>query len=362
MSHDVIELNGKRYDAFTGEYLGKASVVPKHLGLQRKTVDGFAHPNTHRASHQPKPQPATEVKAVEPHTRTAHTIKPLKHHQTKRTQTLMRRTVHQPAHSMKPAIRVQTPAEVTVAPSSAIVPKVALSSVDPGRLKRATEIVKHHAIRRFQPQPLEFNTPVATPHHPVIDVQPAPPQITAHHQTHTAKATDIFEKAIIHAKSHEQPAPKVHRRPRRRLANSLAVAATFLVIAGFIGYLNMPGLSLRVASVQAGFGASMPNYAPTGYALDGGVKRAGGTVSLSFRSGENHFTITQQASNWNSQTLLDNTLALAGPHKTVQKNGQTIYIYDDGANAAWVNAGIRYDLSSNAQLDNQEIASIATSL
>jgi hypothetical protein len=46
----------------------------------------------------------------------------------------------------------------------------------------------------------------------------------------------------------------------------------------------------------------------------------------------------------------------------VQKNGQTIYVYGNGANAAWVNSGIRYDVTGNAQLSKDEIATIATSL
>src|SRR5690606_11024372 len=97
----------------------------------------------------------------------------------------------------------------------------------------------------------------------------------------------------------------------------------FLIIGGFITYLNLPQIQLKVASVQAGFGAAMPDYVPAGYALENGVQRSGGTVTLSFRSGDSRFRINQQSSDWNSQTLLDSTLALGGDYKTVQKNGQT---------------------------------------
>jgi len=170
---------------------------------------------------------------------------------------------------------------------------------------------------------------------------------------------------MARATSHEQPAHKVrHRRSgKRRLANTLAIIAAFLVIGGFIGYLNLPAIELRVASVRAGFGASLPTYSPTGYALKDGVRQTGGIVSLTFRSGESQYQITQQSSDWNSQTLLDNTLALNGKHETIQKNGQTIYIYkNDGTNAAWVSGGVRYDIIGNAELSKDEIAAIATSL
>lgn len=106
----------------------------------------------------------------------------------------------------------------------------------------------------------------------------------------------------------------------------------------------------------------MPSYTPTGYALNGGVSHSGGTISLSFRSGDSSYTITQQSSNWNSQTLLDNTLALGGSHETIEKNGQTIYVYDNGTRAAWVNGGVRYDITGNAQLSTDDIVAIATSL
>ncbi len=85
-------------------------------------------------------------------------------------------------------------------------------------------------------------------------------------------------------------------------------------------------------------------------------------LSLSFRSGDSSYTVTQQSSNWNSQALLDNTLALNGKHETIEKNGQTIYVYDKGTSASWVNGGVRYDLNGNAELSTNEIVSIATSL
>jgi hypothetical protein len=250
--------------------------------------------------------------------------------------------------------------------SSLLERKHSVSHIDPSRKARAERIAKHQAVRRFHTvhagiaTTVPHGTPVA--HVPVIAVKPAPRvQAISKPAVHNAH-TDIFEAAISRADSHKHAEHKTHRRGHRRLINTLAAVAAFFVIGGFVAYQSLPGLELRVASMQVGFHVSMPAYSPTGYALDGGAQRSGGTVSLKFRSGDSHYVLTQQASDWNSQTLLDNTLALSGPHDTVQRNGQTIYIYGNGANASWVNAGVRYDIIGNAQLSNDEIATIATSL
>ena len=47
MAENVIELNGKRYDAITGAYLGKSNVIPKHITdryVHGKVIDGCVIP------------------------------------------------------------------------------------------------------------------------------------------------------------------------------------------------------------------------------------------------------------------------------------------------------------------------------
>ena len=371
MGENVIELNGKRYDAITGAYLGKSHVVPKHITdhyVHGKVIDGFVRPtrpadNKLAVRRKVSKKVAKTVLAAAP--QEVKQPKPLraaaghvKAHSPEHSRTLMQRHARKPEFTLKPAIKTQAPAEIMAKPASAIAHKRSAYGIDPSRRERAGLTNQHQAIRHFHHGPIH-NVSVV----PVVTVRSAPLS-AAHPPRPLQKHTDIFEAAIANASSHNQPMHKArrHRTVRRKLVNTLAGVAVFLVIGGFIGYLNMPQLELRVASIQAGFGASMPAYAPTGYALEGGVKRAGGTISMQFRSGDQAYTITQQSSNWNIQTLLDNTLALNGKHETFQKNGQTIYVYDDNTNAAWVNGGIRYDLTGNAQLSQEDIVSIATSL
>lgn len=371
MSQDVIELNGKRYDAITGAYLGKSHVVPQHISeryMQGKVIDGVvrrprpthASSKAAKTAEQPKVQTKPDAQSVVKPSRTPATH--AKGHQPEHAKTLKHRHARKPEFSLKPTIKVQAPAEVMAKPASAIAHKRSAYSIDPSRKQRAVATNRHHAIKHFS-TPAAHSVPA---HVPTIAVHSTPLHLTTRPAppVHPKAQPDIFETAMARASSHEQPQHKIRRqRNKHRLTNSLAIIGTFLVIGGFVGYLNLPGIQLKVASMHAGFGASMPNYTPTGYALEGGVQQTGGIIALQFRSGESKYRITQQSSNWNSQTLLDSTLALNGKHQTVQKNGQTIYIYEnEGTSAAWVSGGVRYDITGNAQLSEDEIASIASSL
>jgi hypothetical protein len=413
VAENVIELNGKRYDAVSGAVLGASSkpaaAQPAKHAKKGRAIDGFIRPTATNAHHA-DPGPVRSIKSDTPSvtTTTPKAIAPSKPtvphaipaaakaapakksradishsnaskhtiaqahkaaaaraaHQPQRAETLMRRSVHKPAYSIKPAIKPQAPAEIAAKPLSAITVKRSALQVDEARLERAKNIVRHSGIRRFMPVRPDY-TPSAverTPHRaaadvPHIPVRAVPAAVEQRARTHH----DIFEAAIARAESHKQPCAKLHH-PHRRLINTLAIIGAFLVIGGFVAYLNIPNIQLHVASVQAGFKAELPSYKPTGYALTGGVRRTGNTVSMKFVSGENNFTITQQPSDWNSQTLVENTLALTGDkHKTIQAGGRIVYIYD-GSNAVWVNGGVRYDINTQSPLSTDDISKLASSL
>jgi hypothetical protein len=247
-------------------------------------------------------------------------------------------------------------------------------------LARAKHVAKSHHIHRFQHIRQQQNgaaaalRPVEQPRTPAAaHIQHSVPARKASHSIALAKAkqqltarqssVDIFEAALAHAVSHEQmPVRAKRRRFSKRVINVLAGVTAFLVIGGFITYLNMPAIELRVASVRAGFHAEMPSYRPTGYALEGGVQSSKGKVAMEFHSGDSSFRITQETSDWNSATLLDQKTEQQGaPVQTVQSKGRIIYIYDD-SNATWVNGGVRYEISGNAALDTDELVSLATSM
>lgn len=441
MAKNVLELNGKRYDAITGAYLGpsiaaetpaRVTAPAAHPAKQAssptnkptaekgkgRVIDGFMRPTTASAAAakpaKPKAAAASVAKpavmrdiaptAKSMHSTVKNTVKKVsakpavvshakpatvtttspktpkvnripdskkaaahaKAHKPEKSKTLMRRAVHKPEIARKPAIKPQTPAEIAPKHASSLTKPSALQ-MDEERLERAKQVHQTAGIRHFQPARSDF-TPAA------ISSIPRPaahvvPQIAVHQAPLMASpppqnGTHIFEAALARAESHKQPAVKPQKKhsKHRGLVNVVAGVAAFLVIAGFIGYLNLPNMQLRIASVQAGFTANMPAYKPDGYAMRGGVQRIGNTVSMRFTAGDSTYTITQQPSDWNSQTLVDNTVALAnGRYKAIQAGGRNVYVYG-GSNAVWVDGGVRYDLTTNASLSTDDITQLAAGL
>lgn len=436
MSQNVIELNGKRYDAITGKMLGPSTTKAVAYAAQQhqsggRVIDGFFRPSAgagagaklktrktaptakaktvaktaakttvaakpqesvrhivpaaavhtkpataHRQTpaHNPIKHKSESAKAavvptaVQHHAGHAHMHKPgvnVHHHQPQHSQTLMRSAVHKPELQMKPNIRPQMAVEIAARPASSLSRKRSVAAVDVSRLERAGRIAKHQAVRKFHAisygqMPVQAAAAVAADAVPVIPVQPQP--LLTHTPSPIQQHADIFENAIKHAHSHQQPAVPRRRTHHRRFVNLVAGVAGLLILGGFVAYLNMPNIQLHIASVEAGFHASMPGYKPTGYALRGGIQHRGGTISMRFSSGDSSYQIIQQSSNWDSQALLDNTLALSGPHQTVERAGRTIYVYGNGSNASWVTGNVRFDITGNASLDTDQLADIAASM
>jgi len=149
-----------------------------------------------------------------------------------------------------------------------------------------------------------------------------------------------------------------------RAISILSISVLVALIAAYITYVNMPNLSVRIASSQAGIAAKYPEYRPDGYSLDGPVTFSDGEVTVNFKAntGSNKFTFKQTKSSWDSSAVLDNIVhkKVGEQYLTSQEHGITIYSYN--GNAAWVNAGILYTIDGNAPLSSDQIRRIATSL
>lgn len=393
--NNIIELNGKKYDATSGALLGESKIKttpaqPTAVARQGRVLDGFIRPSTGKQHHGSK---TAAAKTAKPQTvpqpdqvRTVRT-KPLKAHQPERPKTLMRHVVHKPQATIKPHIKTVVPSEMAAKPASSLMQplekKMSVAQVNPIRMARSRQITKSQHIRRYheqkaqsQPQqtvpairpnaarPAQYANTSTRLNQPAQAVHARSVRTTLEVQSNT-NPTDIFEAAIAHARSHEQKTPHGayrHSARRRRVVNIMAGVGAFLLIAGFIGYLNLPAMELRIASMRAGFHAEMPSYKPTGYALAGDIESGDGKIAMSFRSGDSSYKITQEASDWNSTTLLDqNTPDRGTPSQTIQSKGRTIYIYSD-TSATWVNGGVRYEITGNATLDADELVALATSM
>jgi len=233
-------------------------------------------------------------------------------------------------------------------------------------------ITRSAHISKFAPEPQAVRakratvSDIAPKAHPVVkrahDIQAVKQQVVKPAQVPSARDIKHAElgKALANAKT-ESKAPK---QPRRRALNVAAATLGLLLIAGYFTYVNMPNLSVRVAAAQAGIDAKFPEYRPIGYSLNGPVAYQDGEVSMKFASntGPVAFSLNQSRSSWDSAALLEKFVNPKSESKyaTYSDGGLTIYTY--GTNAAWVNGGILYTIDGTANLSNEQVRRIATSM
>lgn len=312
----TISINGISYDAHTGLPLGPVAQPEK--------------PEAVRAA-------AVHAKGV--------------HHTQQRSKTLNRQFVKRavPA-AKKPATRggaMDMKKRSTTARSPHIT-KFAPHQATPKVVKSTTSVKKDLA-------------PV--PHHAVVKAHKvmAKPTVAA-----PRPAQEIKNKAISEAmqKASGTPVKKHKTRSHRRILNVASASLAVLLLAGYFTYVNMPGLSVRIAAAQAGIDASYPDYRPVGYRLNGPVAYKDGEVVIQFasNSGPQKFALAQSKSTWDSSALLENYVdpKSEGRYATYNDAGLTVYTY--GTNAAWVNGGILYTVEGSAALSNEQVRRIATSL
>ena len=384
---NILELNGKRYDADTGSLLGDADSHAPHAAASPKRIDGLIAPPkktpgvTHAASaakpahHQPvlhevrertKPVTADVRRTPGPHT-PAHQPEPSK--------TLMRHAVNAPAASLKRRAKTTShTGSLVKAPAASIMPKLSFHSVDDYRLKRAQHIARSKLISRFG----SLETPLLTrpQSHTASRVQPRTTSPAVHAASSAAvpnssrqASHDIFERALAQANSHRQPPVPPRHKPapiRRRVHHAASIAASslaVLLIVGFIAYQNTANIQMRIASSRAGINATMPRWQPSGYAV-GGFTYSPGTVAVNFHNTGNeqrNFSLTQTTSNWDSAALLsDFVSAENSSYNSIQADGRLIYTYGNN-NATWVSGGIWYKLTTNGNLSTSQLVHLATS-
>lgn len=333
-----IEINGKRYDARTGQLL-----------------DNTAQPT---APEQPLRKSRGEVVEV----RAAGV-----HKTTQRSQTLMRHAVKKPAAAKH--VRAQSRgvmADVAPKKQSGTARVDLYHTTNPQRQARASHIARSTLVTRFNHSPhAAIDRPVTTKvvALPVAKEPSAPAAALARPMS---AAASVLEKGLANAQSHIQPlhqlAPARSKR-RRRLVSFAASSFAVLLLAGFITYQNIPNISMRYAASRAGVSARMPDYQPAGFSLNKKIQYNPGQITLSFRSNtdERSFTITQRESSWNSETLRTNYIAADMPVQTFEDKGRTIYLYGD-SNATWVNGGVWYEIKGDSLLNSDQLIRIATSM
>lgn len=330
----TITINGRHYDARTG----LAVDVP---GAPVHTPTAPTAPTAHhRAS-----TPATAI-----------------HARTQKSQTLHRKALKRPHTTHTPAPKTD---------GHVIIPRKHKP------LHAAVPVAQSEAVTKFAPHPVKQKAkvmdigPVAHPHvvkaHAISHVKAEKPLHAT--KPESRKTSQEIKRSAIHQAIENTSVnhTPVKRRLLKRHPRAISIVSASIAIVllgGYLTYLNMPSLSVRVAAAQAGINASYPNYQPDGYSLNGTVGYTQGKVTMRFASngGPTGFTINQTKSNWDSAAVLDNfvTPRTGASYVPYTERGLTIYTF--GNNAAWVNGGILYTIEGDAPLSSEQIRRIATSL
>lgn len=312
MSTKTITINGRTYDAHTGMPLD----------------DDASHEPTPHTS--PKRSPLHHSKAV--------------HNTPQKSQTLNRRIVQKiaAASTSTAAPAAKSPRITKFAPHPS-----GYNSTKPRVMADIGPTVHPHVARAQQK--LDAQRQAAAP-------QQKPAQVVKQ---------EAIQKALGNAPVKAEKATEVKtRRKLPRFMSIVSAALALLLLGGYLTYLNMPNLSVRVAAAQAGINASYPDYRPDGYSLKGPIGYNEGQVTIKFaaNAGPQSYSISQTKSAWDSSAVLDNYVKnKAGDNYiTYNERGLTIYTFD--GNAAWVNSGILYTISGDAPLSSDQIRRIAASM
>lgn len=347
---NIIELNGKRFDAKTGKIVASSTIVkPGSRPAATKTggnIDGFSR---------------RRPRAVARSSSTATAV----HSRTEKSKTLMRSAVKKP---VLPKSR----------PAAAVVRKARPSihvDIDPKRVSRAKTVRKSPLVSKFG-QSQKSVRPV-TADLPVKPAPSKPPALRSSSKAQSAKQSSAHKKAIQaaldSATGHKQPkAKKTTRRQRlsrklrvsSRTVNIAAASLAVMMLVGFVAYQNIPNLSMQLATARAGVNGTLPGYQPSGFGLAGPIQYQSGQITLSYasRSDDRRFQVSQSTTQWNSETLQENFLASAQKtYQTFQSGGKTIYIYDDN-NATWVDGGVWYKIEGNSALSSDQLLRMAASM
>lgn len=355
----TISINGRHYDA--------------HTGL---AVNSAEHTPVATSDHTPASHPVHKV-APRLREKTHATFSTNIHGVPQKSQTLNRRATKRP---QMPEESLQSHPQTTI--------------ITPRRITtpRTTPLRQHPNISKFAKHPTApaSNTrkvmdigPMTHPHvakaHAISHAKANTPKQHAIHQpvtatTHSQPAhnhtpshvikTEAIQKAIENTRKQPTATKKRFLKRHPRAMSIVSATLALVMLGGYLTYLNMPALSVRVAAAQAGINAAYPNYRPDGYSLNGPVAYNQGQVTMKFAAngGPQSYTIKQTKSGWDSAAVLDNyvTPKAGSSYIPYTERGLTIYAYD--GNAAWVNGGILYTVEGDAPLSSDQLRRIATSL
>ena len=358
---NTIKLNGKVYDALTGELLS--------AGKEHKSESAPIKPSLHpKADKQAVPNMSKkEVPVLSCHREPHHVIRKPQH-----SKTLMRQAVKKPVLIDK-SLRITDIHSSKLANHDIESDALDIMAAKQSRNQRAGQIPKSHLIHRFNSTTGQASG-IVKKHVAHISVRPAPEEsIIKEHESAPVLGTapaDIFGNAMVSATSHQQSL-HTHNK-RQRVAKKLGVSTRTLhigmgvlaavVLGGFVLYQNASNIRVQLAASGAGIRASMPGYTPPSFALDHNIQALPGEVILSFHSNTDgrNFKIVQTAAPADPQTIGLLTDIGQSYQPVNDSKGTTVYL-SDNSSATWVKGSTRYTIEGNSNLSSVQLLKIANS-
>ena len=147
----------------------------------------------------------------------------------------------------------------------------------------------------------------------------------------------------------------------RKLYITIPLALVVLIGSGWLVYQQVPQISLQIINLQADFQVNLPK-APAGFSISGPLTYSNQQALVQLTGGDESIDINQQASSLDSSSLATQLAQEPVDYQTSTLAGRTIFIRQDQRQASWVNKGVLYTLSSNFDLNQQQVFEIAESL
>ena len=343
---NTLVINGKVYDAITGLPVAAPDKNPTVVQTAVTVAEHVAATSEAKASAKPRsPHHAASA-----------------HRTTRRSTTLRRDVLKKPTTASGPSSLRHRVQVGHVAKSE----HISHFAAHPQPLQRHADIVRHTTRPAVSPVKPVTSAIVSHTHAKVAKPSNAPRQALSSRalkeQLIAERLASVEAPQGHTATSHRKKRSLFSRQPR--VASLITASFAVMVLGGYLTYLNMPGLSVRVAAAQADVAATFPDYHPDGYRFTGPVAFAPGQVAITFEAngGTTGYTVTEQKSSWDSQAVYDNIVANVDNGNYVTNSQQGLTIYTFNGEAAWVNKGILYTVNGDAPLSNDQLLRIASSL
>ncbi len=311
----IIEINGNRYDAVTGQLIGVAKKAAHHIKkpINGLSIDGFSKPA--RAIKQSATGRSVQAAGRKP----------------ERARTLMRSIV-------KKSAEAKSEAKI----------KARGLSPDHARASRAAAISQDGRVQRFGLLPFSkrsnqaaksgevISKHVGSPAQPSATLAVAPPSVmgsAAHHRLER-----LLDYALAHADAHKKSLERSNKARRKifgKIPRWLAITIVGIVAAAAIGifvWQKMPAASLKLAAARAHVNASLPTPI-SGYKIGSitASQNAVITTMLSTSDSSKKYTVTEKASTQPTESLAAAASASGSGQQvqTVQDQGRTYILAQD---------------------------------